>query len=94
MPHRVTWIRIGDSYPDLKAEKDHFLALDGKSAVGIVRRIEGRPGLRPLALEHGASPARKTVPATAERHEGNRSQAAKASVETWRHFRKWYGLED
>ena len=52
MSYRVTWIRIGDFYPDLKAEQDHFLALDGKSAVGIVRLIES--GARMAAAGIGA----------------------------------------
>jgi hypothetical protein len=33
----VTWVRIGDRYPDLKGELDHFLALDGEAEVGMVR---------------------------------------------------------
>ena len=28
---RITWIRAGDRYPDLKHDLDHFIALDGET---------------------------------------------------------------
>ena len=28
---RITWIRAGDRYPDLKHDLDNFLALDGEA---------------------------------------------------------------
>ena len=47
MLRTVIWIRVGDRYPALKAERDQFLALDGEAIVGVVQL--SRTGRRPLA---------------------------------------------
>ena len=97
MPHRVTWIRIGDFYPDLKAEQDHFLALDGMSAVGIVRLIEsGESGSDSGRWHWSMVQARPGKPFSRPRSgtRATRSQAARAVVECWRAFRRHYGIEE
>ena len=94
MPHRVTWIRIGDFYPDLKAEKDHFLALDGKSAVGIVRLIESGPDDGRWHWSMVQVRPGKPFPRPRSGTRATRGQAAKALVECWRAFRSYCGLEE
>ena len=38
---RITWIRAGDRYPDLKHDPDRFLALDETGAeIGLVKWVE------------------------------------------------------
>ena len=37
--HPVTWVRVGDRYPDRKDEPDSFVALDGETEIGAVTFI-------------------------------------------------------
>ena len=40
---RITWIRAGDRYPDLKHDLDNFIALDGEAEIGLVKWVETGP---------------------------------------------------
>ena len=97
MSRTVTWIRVGDRYPDLvEAARDHFLALADGEAVGIVRLVEGEGGLDSerwtwsmVQVRPGRSFAHSRTGTAA-----TRSEAAKAFGECWRAFRRYYGLDE
>ena len=87
---RVTWVRAGDCYPDLKAELNRFVALDeAGEPVGIVRFVESGPvcgrWLWSMTKIRPGQPFPRQRTGTTE----TRSQAAKALVATWREF--WNG---
>ena len=57
---RLTWVRVGHLYPDLKGEPDHFIAMDGETEVGLVKLVvlgpdEGR-WLWSMLLTHPGPP--------------------------------------
>ena len=93
-PASITWVRVSDRYPDLKAERDQFLALDGEAIVGVVRLIvhgpEGGRWLWSMTQVHRGRPFPHPRTGTTE----TRKQAEKALVNSWRAFRVWYGIED
>ena len=90
----VIWIRFGDRYPDLKAERDQFLALDGEAIVGVVQVVTNGPeGARwrwSMTQVHRGRPFPHPRTGTTE----TRSKAAKALVTSWQTFRVWYGIEE
>jgi hypothetical protein len=94
MPARpVTWVRIGDRYPDLKGEPDHFVALDGEAEVGIARfnptGIDAGTWMWSMLLVHPGPrftrPRSGTTP--------TRKEAAREVVACWNAFREFYGIE-
>ena len=91
MPRPVTWMRAGDRYPDLKAKRDHFLALDGEEIIGVVRLVDSSP--RESRWLWSLVPVRRgrTFPRPRSGTTETRSEAAKALVTTWREFLEWYG---
>ena len=95
MNTRVTWHRIGDLDPAMKAELYHFVALDEVGGdVGIVRQIDHGPEtgwwLWSMTRVHPGPPLNVPRSGTVE----TRSEAAKALVGSWRAFRKYYGIEE
>ena len=96
MSAHITWIRVSDHYPDLVTERDHFLALDGTEAVGIVRLVEGEGGPDSERWRWSMVQVRPGQPFPHPRTGtgATRSEATRALVECWRVFRRYYGLED
>ena len=90
----VTWVRIGDVYPDMKAEADHFIALDGGSVVGVVRLVESGPDIGRWHWSMVQVRAGKPFSLPRSGTTRTRSQAAFALVGSWRAYQKWYGIED
>jgi hypothetical protein len=95
MPNRpVTWVRIGDRYPDLKGELDHFLALDGEAEVGMVRfnpaGIDAGSWMWSMLLVHPGPAFRRPRSGTTP----TRRAAARELLECWRAFRRWYGMDE
>ena len=91
---RITWIRAGDRYPDLKDDLDHFLALDETSEVGVVKWVETGP-------DHGwfwsHDGRRHPGPAFKRPTCGQcatRGQAAQELGACYGAFRAYYGIED
>ena len=91
---RITWIRSGDRYPDLKDDLDHFLALDETNAeVGLVKWVETGPDhgwfWSLTAVHEGPAFNRPTWGQSA-----TRGQAAQELATCYKAFRKYYGIED
>jgi hypothetical protein len=90
---RLTWVRAGERYPDLEDDPDHFIALDGKAEVGVVKLVPAPGGAEwmwSMLLTH---------PGPAFRRPNNgrtatRGEAVRELVECWRAFREWFGIED
>ena len=89
---RITWIRAGDRYPDLKHDLDHFLALDGDEEIGVVKWI----GLGPdcgwfwsMTLVHPGAPFKRPTWGQC----ATRAQAARALGACYSALRAWFGLE-
>ena len=88
----VTWIRIGDRYPDLKAEQDFFLALDDEVHIGTVRLILSGPGTGRwqwslVQVRPGPAFPRPTNGTVA-----SRGEAARALLTEWRAFLEWHDV--
>ena len=92
---RLTWICIGDRYPDLAGSPDDFLALDGDVEVGVVKRIPvgpvdagdwmwsmflAVPGPTFKRPTNGTTPTRK--------------EAVRELIDRRRAFREWFGIDD
>ena len=95
LPIRISWVRIGDIHPDMRAELNHFVALDAAGAdIGIVRRIEHGPErgwwLWSMTRVHPGPPLNIPRSGTTE----TRGEAEKALVGRWRRFRRYYRIED
>jgi hypothetical protein len=90
-----TWARIGDHYPELKGEGDHFLALDGESGreIGIVRRIEAGAETGQWQWSMLAHPG-PTFSRPTSGTVATRDAAARELVACWQAFRRYYGLEE
>ena len=90
---RITWIRAGDRYPDLKHELDHFLALDARGTeIGLVKWVETGPDhgwfWSMLLVHPGPAFKRPTSGQCA-----TRGQAARELGACYAHFRAFYGVE-
>jgi hypothetical protein len=89
--HPITWVRVGDRYPDRKDEPDSFLALDGETEIGAVAFVatgidagSWRWSLRHPHLGATSSPlAIGTMP--------TRKEAAQALLACWQ---AWYRTGD
>ena len=79
MTARVTWVRVGDRYPDFETERDHFLALDREFIVGVVRLIMHGPRGRPLAVVDDASASRSAAQRAALRRDRNPQRGGKGA---------------
>ena len=86
---RLTWVRAGDHYPDLKDEPDHFIALDDGVEVGVVKLVttggpeEGR-FLWSMLLTHPGPAFKRPTNGTCL----TRGAAARELLECWRAFRE------
>ena len=89
---RITWIRAGDRYPDLKDDLDNFLALDETNAeVGLVKWVEAGPDYGwfwSMTLTH-EGPA-FNLPTRGQ--SATRGQAAQELIVCYRAFRAYYGI--
>ena len=89
--HPVTWVRVGDRYPDRKDEPDSFIALDGETEIGAVAFVatgvdagSWRWSLRHPHLGPTSTPlAVGTMP--------TRKEAAQALLACWQ---AWYRTGD
>ena len=91
---RLTWVRAGNRYPDLKGERDHFLALDGEVEVGVVKLVTtGAPEEGQfqwsMLLTHPGPEFRRPTSGTCL----TRGAAALELLNCWRAFRDWFGIE-
>ena len=88
----LTWIRVGEHYPDLAGELDSFLALDGETEVGIVKflptGVDAGSWMWSMLLTHpGPAFRRPTNGMTPTRGE-------RQLVACWHTFRSWFGLDE
>ena len=60
---RITWIRAGDRYPDLKDDLDHFLALDGERRDRPREVGRDRAGSRLVLVDDARAPGSGLQPA-------------------------------
>ena len=92
-PH-ITWIRAGFRYPDLLGQEHDFIAMDGELEVGSVKRIEAGPEsgqwFWTMTRVHPGPALDVPRSGTAE----TRREGARALLECWEAFRKYYGIED
>ena len=91
---RLTWVRIGERYPDLAGTPDDFLALDGDVEVGVVKRIPVGPvdageWMWSLFLTAPGPTFKTPTNGTCE----TREEAARELVACWHAFRRWFGLD-
>jgi len=91
---RITWIRAGDRYPDLKDDLDNFLMLDPDGReLGVVKWVESGP-------DHGwfwSMLATAPGPAFKRPMSGRcttRGQAVRELGECYAAFREWFGIVD
>ena len=93
-PAAIMWVSSTARYPDLKDEVQYFIALDADGHdIGIVRRVEhGRESGEWqwfLTRINPGAPLNRPRDGTAE----TASEAARALVECWLAFRKYYRLD-
>jgi len=89
---RLTWVRVGDRYPDVAGTPDHFIALDGEVEIGVVKfmadGIDAGSWMWSMLLTHpGPAFSRPTNGLTPTRKE-----AARDLIACWQKFRAYYGL--
>jgi len=92
-PPRLTFVRAGDRYPDLKDEPDDFIALDGEEEVGVVKLVPAPAGAEwmwSMLLTHPGPAFRQPTNGRC----ATRGQAARELGECWNAFRDWFGIED
>ena len=63
---RITWIRAGDRYPDLKHDLDNFIALDGETEIGVVKC--------PAGMNRNSQSIRAGAFSTLRRHRARRDR--------------------
>jgi hypothetical protein len=91
---RLTWVRIGNRYPDLKHDPDRFVALDRGEEVGVVKLLgRGRDAgswYWSMWLTHPGPAFRRPTNGTMP----TRKEAAVALCACYGAFRAWFGIAD
>ena len=89
----LTWVRIGDRYPDLAGEPDWFLALDGETEVGIVKflptGVDAGSWMWSMLLTHPGPAFKRPTNGTTP----TRKEAARDLIACWQKFRAYYGID-
>jgi hypothetical protein len=91
---RLTWIRAGDRYSDLRDDPDHFLALDADGEmIGVVKLVPspaGKEWMWSMLATHPGPAFRMPTNGRCE----TRREAARELVACYTAFRAWFGIED
>ena len=92
MPSPI-FVPAGKRYPDLAAEKDYFIAIDGETQIGMVRLIEDGPETGRWQWGMYLVRPGPTFKLPTDGTAGSKAEAVGKLVDCYGAFRAWYRLE-